>query len=687
MNRKQRRAEGKGGDAATRPVSRSSGLLEDTLFRQAVAHHQAGRLRDAEANYRDVLAANSRHTGALTYLGLLAHQSGHSEASIDLLRKAIASDKRNPEPHYNLARVLSDCGRDDEAITHNRKVLEIDPNFPGAHNNLGALLLLHGRPAEALAAAVDGLRREDTAGLKSTFVMALRALDPTAIRRDQNFIQLLVRALDEPWSRPRDLSAAAGAILLRTPAMARCVERVRHARPAGLNELFNNVDLASLGSDGLFAALLSASPVTTVEAEQVLTALRRVVLNDIATGALDAEAAWLPLVAALGRQGFINEYVFHVTPDEAAQLDQLRDAVSAAIGRGEDVASIKLAILASYLPLHSIDGAERLVSHSWPDEVAALVAQQITDHRDELAIRPAIERLTKIEDAVSEKVRAQYEENPYPRWSRMAAETHALPIDHYIGMRFPGSPFKPLGNRAPDVLVAGCGTGQHAIQRAQQLKSANVLAIDLSLSSLSYAIRKTKELGLSNLRYAQADLLALNDETTFDVVDSSGVLHHLNDPLAGWRRLAGLVRSGGLMHIGLYSATARSDINAARTYLAQQGRDYSTAEVRRLRAEFAGRVPGDPLHNITGFSDFFSMSECRDLLFHVQEHQFSIPQIADFIREIGFTFLGFETPARTNYLRRFPEDRAATNLANWDVFEAENPSTFAQMYQFWIQKV
>ncbi|WP_180490095.1 class I SAM-dependent methyltransferase, partial [Escherichia fergusonii] len=87
-----------------------------------------------------------------------------------------------------------------------------------------------------------------------------------------------------------------------------------------------------------------------------------------------------------------------------------------------------------------------------------------------------------------------------------------------------------------------------------------ILAIDLSLSSLSYAIRKTKELGLANLRYAQADILALGNEKTFDVVDSSGVLHHLKNPLAGWRRLAGLVRPGGLMHIGLYSATARADI-------------------------------------------------------------------------------------------------------------------------------
>ncbi len=172
---------------------------------------------------------------------------------------------------------------------------------------------------------------------------------------------------------------------------------------------------------------------------------------------------------------------------------------------------------------------------------------------------------------MSEKVRQQYEENPYPRWSKLFAENQALPVDPYIRMRFPGAPYKPIGDRVPDILIAGCGTGMHAIQRALQFSPANVLAIDLSLSSLSYAIRKTNELGLTNLRYAQADILALGSDKTFDVGDSSGVLHHLKNPLDGWRRLAGLVRPGGLMHIGLYSAIARKDINAARDHLANRG--------------------------------------------------------------------------------------------------------------------
>ncbi len=642
-------------------------------------------MREAEANYREVLAANPRHTGALGYLGLLAHQAGHSEAAIDLLRKAIASDRRNPEPHYNLARILSDIGRDDDAIVHNRKVLEIDPAFPGVHNNLAALLLLHGRASDALAAAMQGLGNDDAPGLKSTFVMALRQLDPASVKPDSNLVSLLVRALREPWCRPRDLSAIAGAILLRTPAMARAVDAARDGT-AHLAKMFSVADLAALDRDGLLTALLTSAPVTTLAIERVLTAIRRAALNAIATGTLEDDTAWLPLVSALGQQGFLNEYVFDLSDDESAQVEKLRADIADAIAQDEAVAPLRLAILASYLPLHSIPGAEKLAAQVWPDAMAALIRQQIIDWHDERDIRRTIEKLTAIEDEVSEKVRAQYEENPYPRWSRVFTEAQALPIDTYIGMRFPGAAYKPLGNRAMEVLIAGCGTGQHAIQRAQQFQAANVLAIDLSLASLGYAIRKTRELGLTNLRYAQGDILALGSDRIFDIIDSSGVLHHLKEPLTGWRRLAGLLRPGGLMHVGLYSAAARRDINAARDLLAKQGRDYSVAEVRRLRAEASGRPPGDELHNLANFSDFFSTSECRDLLFHVQEHQFSIPQIAEFLRESGFTFLGFETPARSSYLRRFPEDRAATDLANWATFEAENPATFAAMYQFWIQK-
>ena len=68
-----------------------------------------------------------------------------------------------------------------------------------------------------------------------------------------------------------------------------------------------------------------------------------------------------------------------------------------------------------------------------------------------------------------------------------------------------------------------------------------MLAVDLSLASLAYAKRKSVELGVANLEYRQGDILALGAlEERFDLIECSGVLHHLADPFEGWRVLASL---------------------------------------------------------------------------------------------------------------------------------------------------
>ena len=64
---------------------------------------------------------------------------------------------------------------------------------------------------------------------------------------------------------------------------------------------------------------------------------------------------------------------------------------------------------------------------------------------------------------------------------------------------------------APEILIAGCGTGQHSIETARRFKKSRVLAVDLSFASLSYAKRKTKELGFQNITYLQADILNLKN--------------------------------------------------------------------------------------------------------------------------------------------------------------------------------
>jgi SAM-dependent methyltransferase len=189
---------------------------------------------------------------------------------------------------------------------------------------------------------------------------------------------------------------------------------------------------------------------------------------------------------------------------------------------------------------------------------------------------------------------------------------------------------------------------------------------------------------LKNLEYAQADILELQSiRRTFDVIEAGGVLHHLAEPMAGWRILLSILRLGGFMRIGLYSKLARQDIVAARALIAERGYSSSAEDIRRCRHELAGSGDRAPLSN-----DFFSTSSCRDLLFHVQEHQFTLPEIAYFLRENKLDFLGFDLRggALQSFRQRFPNYGTMTDLALWHTFELENPSLFADMYQFWIRK-
>ena len=81
--------------------------------------------------------------------------------------------------------------------------------------------------------------------------------------------------------------------------------------------------------------------------------------------------------------------------------------------------------------------------------------------------------------------------------------------------------FRRFGKSELDVLIAGCGTGQHAIENAPRFPGARTLAIDLSLTSLAYALRKTRELGVPNLEYAPGRYPQARraSAATFDVIE------------------------------------------------------------------------------------------------------------------------------------------------------------------------
>ena len=77
----------------------------------------------------------------------------------------------------------------------------------------------------------------------------------------------------------------------------------------------------------------------------------------------------------------------------------------------------------------------------------------------------------------------------------------------------------------------------------------------------------------------------------------------------------------------------------------------------------------------------------RDLIFHVKEHRFTLPQIKGCLNELGLKFCGFENEAAKSDFREFYGNEADIyDLELWHQYEERPSSTFAGMYQFWCQK-
>ena len=323
------------------------------------------------------------------------------------------------------------------------------------------------------------------------------------------------------------------------------------------------------------------------------------------------------------------------------------------------------------------------------NELKDVFLRQVIEPKEEEKLKYRIPVLAGIDNTVSSQVGAQYEENPYPRWINLGLQLKPTSISQV----FKENKLKLFNTRinkikAPSILVAGCGTGQHSIGTATRFTDAKVLAIDLSLSSLAYAKRKSIELRIKNIEYMQADILDLERlDKSFDIIESVGVLHHMDDPIAGWKSLSKCLKSGGLMKIGLYSKSARQRIIQIRDQIAKTGIQSSVREMKSLRAKIINSS-SKSYETIPFFNDFYSLSDYRDLLFHVKEHQFTIPEIKNCLNELELKFCGFEKNTMTlqpKVIEQYVDD--PYNLDKWHDYEKIDPTTFISMYQFWCQKV
>jgi SAM-dependent methyltransferase len=476
------------------------------------------------------------------------------------------------------ARELNGAGRHGLALETARRALRQAPEDPNARRLAARLLGRH--PASALPAWREDLLR----------LVVDPAIDPMMV-------------------------APAGWHLLLTPGGSLS----SHAEdPAALAR--------AMEGDPFALALLDQAYLTRLDAERILTGLRRWLL---------LSGTWpdFPrLVAALAAQAEQNGGAWLFDAIERRALDAAPDT----------------AIAAAYRPGGDLAGGG------------------------------------SFDDPLTEAVADQYRRWPYPAWKRVTVPP-ATTVPAEMAALDPGrSSGLPV---AAEMLVAGCGTGREAALAAFRYPDARITAIDISETSIAYAAARCREGPPARIDFRVMDLNRVAElGKRFHFIACSGVLHHLSDPEGGWAALADVLEPGGVMRIMVYSEPARAQIRAARALLADL--DAGPVDGDRLR-EARRRLIAAPPAILEGSIDFYTSQGIYDLLLHRHEDGFDVARIGRTLDALGLELLAFDLPSpalRARYRWDHPRDPAMRDLDAWAALEREQPSLFRSMHKFWCRK-
>lgn len=643
-------------DVALEKQPKSSTLLNN----RALAFLKLGNMDQAKTDLAAAHDFSPENENILLNYGDLLTRNGEMDEAIKLYEKNVVRHSENAPLHIAIAD-LKKMDAPIEALKHYRKAISLAPDnnqylvkYSLVFTNLGHLNTF------------DGL---------------------------ENDLQILLSCSEVDWGK---LNVIVAKHIKSQPAFKEILPNLRAAIKSNEDVQFDYGKVISALSNNLVITALKKIRFVDPEIEKLLETFRRLTLAAIISDTTLEQPLYdllKALLIPLAHYCFANEYVFNENAFEKKSIDLILSYLDKLDSIAPQKATLVFLISLCYRNCHKLPTAKKIQTHSIfkaDPALAQLIEIQITEPLAEQATFSKIPQMTPINDDISLSVREQYEENPYPRWQHLRttpSTTYATQISNLLPIL---KGIKPSFPQQPKVLIAGCGTGKQPISTARAFPETQLLAVDLSLASISYAMRKAKELKIKNITFGQADIMELESlERKFHVIECAGVLHHMNDPEEGWRVLCNLLEDDGYMLIGLYSELARKDVIASRAFIKENGYGDSLDDIRRCRKAIVATNRGDPVHRIARHSDFYTASACRDLIFHVQEQRFTTNRIAKAIDDLGLEFLGF-THSRDETIKQFkqifPDDPFMTDLGNWGQFEEKHPDTFGTMYKFWVRK-
>jgi len=670
--------------------------LVETVHRLAVACHEAGDLDGAAGYFERTLQLEPDHVSAYEELASVYRAKGRLDAAESINHDAVRRFPGRASAHHGLGVTLYARDRLQEAALAFTEASLLDRTSVAPVRNLATLSWKMGNADEALKYCLTLMELEPgEIHHRHNFIQALHATSPK--RANRNLLRQIQKCFEMPGLDLHELVKPVTQILKNSGEFTELMELGRSGLDAELENAISGLRFDGVLQMGLFHSLLINTVVADPDFEVLLAALRRAFLHQaMSCDELSAVSERrIGLAVALACQCFNNEYVYRQLPDEAPLIERLKEQLASRFDpRGERCPDFGLrhAVLCMYMPLHQQEwlvNSLEVGDFELPDSFHDIEKRQWRDRVSEAAIMEEIESITETSDPTSVAVRGQYEESPYPRWLSVGIHTPRHYAD-VIHEKFEHYDADPDRSKPAHVLNAGCGTGRHAIMSATRYSNADVLAVDLSKSSLAYARRSAQELGIGNIDFKQGDILKLGKlARQFHIIECSGVLHHIEQTEVALKILTDLLYPGGLIMLGLYSRIARGNVRMCAEYIASRGYKKVVSDILRARQEIFALDDARPEKRVLQSPDFYALSACRDLLFHEHEHSYELPEIRGMLQRCGLEFLGFEhheMQVSNDYRQRHPDDPGMTNLDYWHAYENDHPRTFSRMYVMWCLK-
>ena len=634
---------------------------------------------ESKLSLEKAIELDKNYFDAYINLGLLNKDSNKYNEAEEYYLKALEINNKSAIAHLNLGACYKEKQDLDKAILHTKMAIEIDNKLENCYLNLATIYNQIGDYKKSLSLTKKELLLHKHSELSYQLISELIKKGEVLNTSEKDNRELLKNLLNRKDISHRELFGNINSLISKEILEELSILESKLYENNKFNILIKDKELVKA-----LSLLIFCSPLW----EKVLGNIRKNILLNYSDKDKISNSIF-NFIIGLGSQCFLNEYVYYISTEEKDKLKELKKIINN--NKNQDY---KLAIISCYQSLSSINDEIINLNTYIPNkkELNNLLNLQFKELNAEKKISKGIKKIGNIKDSTSKEVKNQYELNPYPRWRYNSyAKENKLNFLSVINSEISPNTIKPnsvqLTNKKINILIAGCGTGIQIIE-ASRYSNCEITAIDLSNSSISYAKRKVDEYGLKNINFIEMDLLELTSlNKRFDLIECSGVLHHMNEPSKGLSNLFDVLEPEGFLKLGLYSKYAREEILKARKLIKEKDIKPNIDGIRNFRNDLLnGEIK--EVNEISNWSDFYSTSMCRDLCFHTHENCYTLIEIKNMLKVSNLEFLGFtlSKEIRDKYQIDNKDKDSLKNLELWDKFEKLNPNSFREMYQFWSRK-